>query len=61
MKKYYTNEARQSAIDNIKKLIEIVATTPGNVIGYLDARAITDILAERREDLEKEIKANKEV
>ena len=57
MTKYFTNEARQSAVNRITKLIEVVATAPGNVIDYLDAKAIIDILAERREDLEKEINA----
>lgn len=55
MTRYYTDEARQSAVNKITKLIEVVATAPGNVIDYLDAKAIIDILAERREDLEKEI------
>lgn len=54
MEKFYTNKARQSKIEQITRLIEIVATVPGNVIGYTDARAITDILANYREDLEKE-------
>lgn len=57
MTKYYTNEARQSAVNRITKLIDVVATAPGNVIDYLDAKAIIDILAERREDIEKEIDA----
>ena len=56
MKKYLANEARQSAIDHLTKLIEVVATTRGDVIDYLDARAIIEVLADRREDLEKEIK-----
>ena len=59
MTKYYTNEARQSAIDKITKLIDVVARTPGNYIEYTDAKVIIDILAERREDLEKQLKANK--
>ena len=55
MTKYYTKEAKQSVINKITKLIDVVATAPGNVIGYTDAKAIIDILAERREDLEKEL------
>lgn len=56
MKKYYTNKARQSAVDQITKLIDVVATTRGDIVNYLDARAIIDILADRKEDLEKEIR-----
>ena len=55
MTKYYTNEAKQSAVNRITKLIDVIATAPGNVIEYTDAKAIIDILAERREDLKKEI------
>ena len=60
MKKYYTNEARKSAVEHITKLIDKIATTPGNVISYFDARAIIEILADRKNDLEKEIQTNKE-
>lgn len=56
MKKYYTIEAKQSAINRITKLIDVVANAPGSVINYLDAGAIIEILAERKNDLEKEIK-----
>lgn len=56
MKKYYTTEAKQSAINRITKLIDVVANAPGNVIDYLDSGAIIEILAERKNDLEKEIK-----
>lgn len=59
MKKYYTDKARQSAIDHLTKLIEVVATTRGDVIDYLDARAIIEVLADRKEDLIKEIESNK--
>lgn len=59
MTKYYTNEARQSAVNRITKLIDVIAKAPGNVIEYTDAKAIIDILAERREDLEKELNTTK--
>ena len=60
MKKLYTNKARKSEIDRITQLISTVATTPGNVIGYFDARAIIEILADRKDALLKEIEAHKE-
>lgn len=56
MKKYYTTEAKQSAINRITKLIDVVANAPGNVIDYLDSGAIIEILAERKNDLEAELK-----
>lgn len=59
MTKYYTNEAKQSAVNKITKLIDVIATAPGNVIEFTDAKAIIDILAERREDLEKELNTTK--
>lgn len=60
MKKLYTNKARKSEIERITQLINTIATTPGNVIGYLDARAIIEILADRKDDLLKEIEVHKE-
>ena len=59
MTKYYTNEAKQSAINRITELIDVIATASGNIIEYTDAKAIIDILAERREDLEKELNTTK--
>lgn len=56
MKKYYTTEAKQSAINRITKLIDVVANAPGDVIDYLDSGAIIEILAERKNDLEAELK-----
>lgn len=60
MKKLYTNRARKSEIERITQLIDTIATTPGNAIGYLDARAIIEILTDRKDDLLKEIEAHKE-
>lgn len=60
MKKLYTNEARKSEIEKITRLINTIATTPGNAIDYLEARAIIEILADRKDDLLKEIYENKE-
>lgn len=56
MKKYYTVEAKQSKINQISKLIDVVMSTPGDIIEYLDARAIVEILADYKNDLEKEVK-----
>lgn len=56
MKKYYTIEAKQSKINQISKLIDIIMSTSGDVINYLDARAIVEILADYKNDLEKEAK-----
>jgi hypothetical protein len=55
MEKFYTEKSKKSEIEKITHLIDVVATAPGNVINYLDARAIIHILADRREDLEKEL------
>lgn len=56
MIKYYTTEAKKSAVDTITHLIDVIATAPGNVINYTDAHRIIEILADRRDDLEKELK-----
>lgn len=58
MKKYYTKQARESAVKRISELIDVVMTVRGDAINYLDARAIVEILAERKNDIEKEL--NKE-
>ena len=55
MEKFFTENAKRSEIEKITRLIEVIATAPGNVISYLDARAIVHILADRKEDLEKEL------
>lgn len=41
---YYTQEARNSAINNIKKKISIVMSMPNGVLSYTDAREIVDYL-----------------
>ena len=53
MKKYYTVEAKSSKINQISKLIDVIMSTPGDIIDYLDARAIVEILADYKNDLEK--------
>lgn len=57
MKKYYTKQARESAVKRITELIDVVMTARGDVINYLDAGAIVEILAEginsKEEALEK--------
>ena len=55
MKKYYTKEAKESAVKQIAKLIDVVMTARGDVINYCDATAIVEILAERKKDIEKEL------
>lgn len=55
MKKYYTKQARESAVKRITELIDVVMTARGDVINYLDAGAIVEILAECKNDIEKEI------
>ena len=54
MKKYYTVEAKQSKINQISKLIDVIMSTSGDVINYIDAKAIVEILADYKNDLEKE-------
>lgn len=54
MKKYYTVEAKQSKINQISRLIDVIMSTPGDIINYLDARAIVGILVDYRNELEKE-------
>lgn len=41
---YYTQEARNSAINNIKKKISVVMSMPSGVLNYTDAREIVDYL-----------------
>lgn len=59
MTKYFTKEAKQSKIKNLTHLITVVSTAPGNVINYTDAAAIIKVLAEYREELEKELLGQK--
>ena len=55
MKKLYTDEARKSEIEKITRLINTIVTTPGNAIDYLEARAIIEILADRKDDIIREL------
>ena len=42
---YYTDEARKTAIENIKKLMPIVANIPGDVLSFTTASDINYYLS----------------
>ena len=51
---YYSNEARRSAIEEIRKLIQTVYAIPGNVLEYNDASAIARYLEKLADEIERE-------
>ena len=51
---YYSDEARQSAINNISELIAKIGTIPGNYLDYTSARDITKHLADLQKIISKE-------
>lgn len=56
MKLYHTNQARESAIKEIDRLMQIVSSIPGNVVGYLDASSINKYLSSYRDAIESEMR-----
>ena len=50
-----TQAARQSHIDRIDQLISMVGEIPGNIVGYLDARALTHYLNVAKDQYLKEM------
>lgn len=51
---YYTDEARKNAIENIKILIPIVATIPGDKLSFGDSQNINYYLKVLRDAIEAE-------
>ena len=51
---YYSDEARQSAIDNISELIVKIGTIPGNYLDYTSARELTNHLTDLQRIISKE-------
>ena len=51
---YYSDEARQSAIDNISELIAKIGTIPGKYLDYTSARDLTKHLADLQKIISKE-------
>ena len=56
MKLYHTEEARKSAVSEIDRLMQIVSTIPGNIVGYLDTSSINRYLSLYRHAIEQENK-----
>lgn len=53
-----TQEARESAVAEINRLIEVVNNIPGNQLSFCDASSITKFLSEYKNEIKKEYKAN---
>ena len=51
---YLTNEARRSAIANIRKKIDIVMSMQSSEMSYIDAREIVSYLNQLIDQIEKE-------
>lgn len=52
---YWTDEARRSAIQNIKRLRQIIGKISGEHISYTDARAIGQYLMDYAELIERDL------
>ena len=53
---YYSNEARQSHIDNIDRLKHVLFAIPGNVINVNDSATIINYLSDYQKLIIKEMK-----
>ena len=51
---YYTDKARETAKENISKLVQLVASVPGNVLSYTDASDINYYLLVLKNEIERE-------
>ena len=51
---YYSDEARQSAINNISELIVKIGTIPGNYLDYTSARELTNHLTDLQRIISRE-------
>lgn len=51
---YYTDEARKNAIENIQRLIPIVASVPGDKLSFGDSQNINYYLKVLRDAIEAE-------
>lgn len=51
---YLTNQARRSAIENIRKKIDVVMSMKSGEMSYIDAREIISYLNQLIDQIEKE-------
>lgn len=56
---YYSNEARQSHINNIDRLKRILVTIPGNILNIHDSADLIKYLSDYQNEIIKESKENK--
>ena len=55
MYNYNTVDGKLARIEELKKYINLIGEVPGDHIGYLDARGISQYLIDIKNDLEKQI------
>lgn len=55
MYNYNTVEGKLNRIEELKKFISLIGEVPGDHIGYLDARGISQYLIDIKNDLEKQV------
>ena len=55
MYNYNTVDGKLARIEELKKYINLIGEVPGDHIGYLDARGISQYLIDIKNDLEKQV------
>jgi hypothetical protein len=51
---YYSDQARETAKENISRLVQLVASIPGNVLSYNEANDINYYLLVLKNEIERE-------
>ena len=51
---YYSDKARETAKENISRLVQLVAGVPGNVLSYTEASDINYYLLTLKNEIERE-------
>ena len=51
---YYSDKARETAKENISRLVQLVASVPGNVLSYNEASDINYYLLVLKNEIERE-------
>lgn len=58
---YYTDKARETATENIERLVKVVMGMKSSELSFIDALDISHYLITLKEEIEKEKRLNKKI